>query len=79
MRVISQDRFSSVDFGRTMFWMQSNIIYAKIGNADIVFGNYETEERTAEVFQDIHNAYAPVSINSTNLSEKNYIYYMPEV
>lgn len=33
MRVVSQDKCFSFDFGRAIFWTQYNIIYAKIGKA----------------------------------------------
>lgn len=69
MRIISQNRSYSVNFGNVIFWRQFEIIYAKTGNENIVFGQYESEERAAEVFLDIHNAYAPVGIIETNLSE----------
>ena len=69
MRVVSYRKDGSVDFERTPFWRQDNVIYAKIGNEDKVFGNYESEERAAEVFRDIHNAYAPVGMVTSNLDE----------
>ncbi len=59
MRVVSQSRRYSVDFDRSIFLTQDNIIYAKIGNDNIVFGKYESEERAAEVFEDMHKAYSP--------------------
>ena len=56
MRVISQSRNFSFDFDRTVFWTQYNIIYAKIGTESIAIGQYESEERAAEVFEDMHKA-----------------------
>lgn len=70
MRVVSQSHSYSVDFDRTVFWTQSNLIYAKIGNENIVFGKYESDKRAAEVFEDMHRAYSPVSLISTNLTEE---------
>lgn len=69
MRVISQNRAYSVNFDNVIFWRQYEMIYAKNGNENIVFGQYESEERAAEVFLDIHNAYVPVGIIATNLNE----------
>lgn len=69
MRVISQNRMYSVNFDNAVFWRQYEMIYAKIGSENIVLGQYESGERAAEVFLDIHNAYAPVGIISTNLNE----------
>ena len=59
MRVVSQNRDFSFDFDRTVFWTQYNVIYAKIGTDSIAIGQYESEERAAEVFEDMHKAYSP--------------------
>lgn len=71
MRVVSQNKNYSVDFDRTVFWKQNNIIYGKIDNdSNILFGNYKSNERADEVFLDMHNAYALVGIITTNLTEE---------
>ena len=57
MRVVSQNKNYSFDFDRTAFWTQYNVIYAKIGVDSIAIGQYKSEERAAEVFQDMHKAY----------------------
>lgn len=54
MRVVSQNRNYSFDFDRTVFWTQYNVIYAKIGTESIAIGQYESEERASEVFEDMH-------------------------
>ena len=54
MRVVSQNKNYSFDFDRTVFWTQYNVIYAKIGNESIAIGQYKSEERAAEVFEDMH-------------------------
>ena len=60
MRVVSQNRNYSVDFDRTVFWRQNNVIYGKIyDDSNILFGSYKSNERAAEVFIDMHAAYAP--------------------
>ena len=59
MRIISQNRMYSFDFDRTVFWVQFEIIYAKIGTESIAIGQYESDERAAEVFEDMHKAYSP--------------------
>lgn len=69
MRVISQNRAYSVNFDNVIFWRQYEVIYAKTGNGDIVFGQYKSDERAAEVFEDMHNAYASASIVATGLDE----------
>lgn len=71
MRVVSQNRNYSADFDRTLFWKQNNVIYGKIDdNSNIVFGSYKTNERADEVFLDMHNAYAPIGIITTNLTDE---------
>ena len=70
MRVVSQNRDFSFDFDRTVFWAQYNIIYAKIGTESIAIGQYESEERAAEVFEDIHKAYGPYGLICDKLSEE---------
>ena len=70
MRVVSQNRNYSFDFGRTIFWTQYNIIYAKIGNESIVVGQYESDERAAEVFEDMHKAYSPYGLICDNITEE---------
>lgn len=69
MRIISQNRKHSMNFDRVHLWMQENIIYASFANERFVIGAYASEKRAAEVFLDIHNAYAPVGIIATNLNE----------
>lgn len=56
MRVVSQNKNFSFDFDRTVFWTQYNIIYAKFETESIAIGQYESEERAAEVFGDMHKA-----------------------
>lgn len=54
MRVVSQNRDFSFNFDNTVFWKQYNIIYARIGKENIPIGQYESDERAAEVFKEIH-------------------------
>ena len=70
MRVVSQNKNYSFDFDRTVFWTQYNVIYAKIGTESIAIGQYESEERAAEVFEDIHKAYGPYGLICDKLSEE---------
>ena len=71
MRVVSQNRNYSFDFDRTVFWTQYNIIYAKIGVDSIAIGKYESEERAAEVFGDMHKSYSgmPILVQNVEISE----------
>lgn len=70
MRVVSQNRDYSFDFDRTIFWVQFEVIYAKVGTESIAIGKYASDGRAAEVFEDIHKAYSPVGLISTNLTEE---------
>ena len=71
MRMISQSRNFSFDFDRTVFWRQSDVIYAKIGGESIAIGKYQSDERAAEVFEDMHKAYSdmPLIFQNINPSE----------
>ncbi len=69
MRIVSQDRKLSVGFDNCELWMQETVIYRRIGQDSKVLGAYATPERAAEVFKDIHVAYAPVYSISCNLTE----------
>lgn len=70
MRIISQDRNHSVDFENAYIWKQTTHIYAYVGKKDVVLGHYEDAERAEEVFRDIHNAYCPVDLITTNMTEE---------
>lgn len=70
MRVVSQKRNYSIDFDRTVFWVQLEVIYAKIGTESIAIGQYESDKRAAEVFEDMHKAYAPVYSISDGLTDE---------
>ena len=71
MRVISQSRNFSFDFDRTVFWRQSDVIYAKIGGESIAIGKYQSDERAAEVFDDMHRVYSglPLLFQNVAISE----------
>ena len=70
MRIVSQKRDLSVDFDQCEIWTQDNHIYRRIGMDNQVIGRYASQERAAEVFEDIHKAYAPVYSISCNLTEE---------
>ena len=71
MRLISQRKNFSFDFDRTVFWRQSDVIYAKIGGESIAIGKYQSDERAAEVFEDMHKAYSglPLLFQNVDISE----------
>ena len=70
MRVVSQNKNYSFDFDRTVFWTQYNVIYAKIGVDSIAIGQYESDERAEEVFDDMHKAYSPYGLICDNITEE---------
>ena len=74
MRIISQNRDISVEFDNVILKIcNGSLIYAyPYANQEevIVLGKYKSQERAREVFNDIHNAYAPVGIITTNLTEE---------
>lgn len=67
MRVVSQSRNFSFDFDRTVFWRQYNVVYAKIGTESTAIGKYKSNERAAEVFDDMHRAYSSLQIPFQNV------------
>lgn len=69
MRVVSQSRNFSFDFDSTVFWRQHDVVYAKIGAESIAIGKYGSDERAAEVFEDMHKAYSPYGLICDKLSE----------
>lgn len=69
MRVVSQSRKFSFDIDQTVFWRQNDVIYAKIGSESIAIGKYVSDERAAEVFDDMHVYYSRI---------EGAVYRMPE-
>lgn len=68
MRIVSQRRNYSFDFNQAIIWVQYEGIYAKADSTDVLIGKYASEGRAAEVFEDIHKAYAPVYSISDNVT-----------
>lgn len=69
MRVVSQKKDASYDFDRTEFRTSYECISATFDGRTFVIGKYATPERAAEVFMDMHKAYAPVQVVCTNMDE----------
>lgn len=74
MRIVSQRRDVSVDFDKVIIKIDGEKFLCAVSYSDFVrkirLGAYDTPERAREVFKDIHNAYAPVGIITTNLTEE---------
>ena len=58
------------DFDRTEFRTSYECISATFDGRTFAIGKYATPERAAEVFMDMHKAYAPVQVVCTNMDEK---------
>lgn len=71
MRIVSQNRCYSFDFDQIILWTQYNIIYAKVASDNIAVGKYKSDERAAEIFEDIHKVYSdmPLIFQNINPSE----------
>ena len=70
MRIISQSRDLSIDFDKCIIKVFGTEILWEYGNRDRLLGRYGSYKRAAEVFEDIHRAYAPVYSISGNFSEE---------
>ena len=75
MRIISQNKDLSIDFDRTPICVSYNHVCAIIDGQQKVIGQYKTDKRAQEVFEEIHKAYSgdygePVKI--TELDESAY-------
>lgn len=70
MMVVSQKKDASYDFDRTEFRTSYECISATFDGRTFAIGKYATPERAAEVFMDMHKAYAPVQVVCTNMDEK---------
>lgn len=69
MRIVSQDRTLSIDFDGCEIRRLGAAIVRRVGLDNEAIGVYGTPERAAEVFEDMHKAYAPVFSISDGLSE----------
>lgn len=71
MRIVSQDKTVSVEFNRVYIIRdEKEILYLSEGNHRRVLGTYQSVERAKEVFLDIHNAYSPVAVITTELTQE---------
>ena len=56
-----------------MFWKQDGVLYAHIAgdSRDRVIGNYKSDERAEEVFEDMHKAYSdlPILVQNVDISD----------
>lgn len=64
MRIISQNRQVSVEFGNGMVKTDSLYIFFNTEQSEETLGFYKTPERVREVFEEIHTIYNP--LNSLN-------------
>ncbi len=75
MRIISQNRDISVEFDNVILKICNGSLICAYPYANqpemVVIGKYESQERAAEVFEDLHNAYSrmPVLFQNIDLSD----------
>lgn len=67
MRIISQNRDLSIDFDRTPICVNYNHVLALVGDKERVIGEYSTQERAMEVFQNIHETYSGLPVIFKNI------------
>ena len=72
MRIISQTKDLSIDFDHTPICVSYNHVCAIIDGQQKVIGQYETDKRAQEVFNDIHKAYSGEPVKITELDESAY-------
>lgn len=70
MRIVSQDRKSSINFDHYEIWVQGEAVYRRTKGENALLGVYATPQRAEEVFEDIHKAYAPVYSISDKLTDE---------
>lgn len=56
MRIMNQHRNRSVNFDNVEIHVDDTGIFA-VGDHKILLGEYDTEERSSEVFEEIHKVY----------------------
>lgn len=70
MRIVSQNRQVSVEFGNGMIKIDGPYIFFNTEQGEEILGLYKTPERVREVFEDIHKAYSPtLIINGGNIGK----------
>ena len=79
MRVVSQSRDYSADFNRCEVKREENSIQFIASSGKKTVGLYESEERAADVFLDIHQKYEQYSASTGASNLEGAVYYMPEV
>ena len=72
MRIISQNKDLSIDFNHTPICVSYNHVCAIIDGQQKVIGQYETDKRAQEVFNDIHKAYSGEPVKVTELDDDSY-------
>lgn len=70
MRIISQDRLSSVDFEHSAFIRNNTRILARLNTQDMIMGEYATCARAAAVKDELDNC--------DRIPFEGNAYYMPE-
>lgn len=70
MRVVSQKKDLSFDFDRSALSQRDECIYIRLDGRDALIAKYESHDRAAEVFKEMHEKYQrQLGLN---------IFYLPE-
>ena len=72
MRIISQTKDLSIDFDHTPICVSYNHVCAIIDGQQKVIGQYKTDTRAQEVFEDIHMAYSGEPVKVTEPDDDSY-------
>lgn len=80
MRIMNQHRNRSVNFDNVEIRVDDTRVFAE-SDRSIILGEYDTEERALEVFQEIHKFFARDRVMDFSFGKEcigaNSVYYMP--
>lgn len=70
MRVVSQKKDLSFDFARSVLSQRDECIYTRLDGRDVLIAKYESHDRAAKVFEEMHEKYQrQLGLN---------VFYLPE-
>lgn len=72
MRIINQRRDRSVNFDNVEIYIDDTRVFAE-SDRKILLGEYDTEERANEIFQEIHSVYSGNVFSNSEIT----VYEMP--
>lgn len=70
MRVVSQKKDLSFDFDQSVLSQRDECIYTRLDGRDALIAKYQSHDRAAEVFEEMHEKYQrQLGLN---------VFYLPE-